>query len=113
MIALVFVISLLAWALLALGLARHYAAWFGPAPAPARRRALRVLGWLGLPAGWWLAVALRGYELGSVLWAAMLMLAALAWALLMTARENFSATRGQRPGAGRGDRRRARAGRRS
>ena len=91
MIGLVFVVSLLAWALLALGLARHHTAWFGPAPAVARRRVYRALGWSGLPLGWWLAVAGQGYELGSVLWAVLLMLSALAWALLMSLRGSVRA----------------------
>ncbi|WP_374605386.1 DUF3325 family protein [Arenimonas sp.] len=99
MITPVFALNLLAWALLALGLPGHHRAWFGRPLSPVRRRVLRTLGWLCLPAGWGLAVVLRGYELGSVLWAASLMLAALAWALLMAAREAFSAGVGQRPGA--------------
>lgn len=99
MIALVFLVSLLAWALLALGLPRHHASWFGTAPMGMWMRVFRLLGWLGLPLGWALAVVMRGYELGSVLWAALLMLAALTWALLMTARESFSAGDGRKPGA--------------
>jgi hypothetical protein len=100
MMVLVFALSLLAWALLALGLPRHHGAWFGKPPTPMRRRTFRGLGWAGLPLGWALAVSLRGYELGSVLWAVLLMLAALAWALLMTARDEFSAAAGRTPGAG-------------
>ncbi|HEY9142822.1 MAG TPA: hypothetical protein VIM90_02175, partial [Arenimonas sp.] len=48
---------------------------------------------------WWLAVVAQGYELGSVHWAATLMLAALAWALVMAARESFSAAGGRTPAA--------------
>ena len=112
MIAGIFILSLLAWALLALGLPRHHAAWFGPAPAVARRRVFRVLGWSGLPLGWWLAVAGQGYELGSVLWAVLLMLSALAWALLMSLRESVRAGGGRTPvaaGARRGGRGRRRS----
>ena len=112
MITMVFALNLLAWALLALGLPGHHRAWFGRVPTPGRRRLLRGLGWICLPAGWLLAVVLRGYELGSVLWAVLLMLAAMAWTLLMAARVAFSATDGRPPGAG-GARRAGPARRRS
>lgn len=96
----VFGVSLLAWALLALGLPRHHADWFGAAPTLARRRLLRALGWLGLPAGLALSLAAHGVELGLVLWAVALMLAAMAWSLLMAVRGGFSAAGARRPGAG-------------
>lgn len=99
MIALVIAVNLVGWALLALGLPGHHRAWFGTAPAPGRRRFLRVSGWACLPLAWLMAVTQQGYELGSVLWAATLMLAALAWALVMAARESFSAADGRTPGA--------------
>ena len=99
MIALVIAVNLIGWALLALGLPGHHRAWFGAAPAPGRRRLLRTAGWACLPVAWALAVMQHGYELGSVLWAATLMLAALAWALVMAAREGFSAAGGPKPGA--------------
>lgn len=86
MTALVFLVSLLAWALLALGLPRHHSDWFGSAASVPRRRLLRALGWLGLPAGLALSLVTHGAELGSVLWAVALMLAALAWSLLMSSR---------------------------
>ena len=41
----------------------------------------------------------QSYELGSVLWTATLMLAALAWTLVMAARETLSAAGGRKPGA--------------
>tara|TARA_R110002020_G_scaffold26323_10_gene85056 strand:+ start:980 stop:1315 length:336 start_codon:yes stop_codon:yes gene_type:complete len=100
MIALLIAVNLAGWALLALGLAGHHRAWFGTAPSPSRRRFLRVSGWACLPLAWWLAVLAQGYELGSVYWAATLMLAALAWALVMAARESLSAAGGRTPGAG-------------
>ena len=99
MIALVFAVNLAGWALLALGLPGHHRAWFGAVPAPGRLRLLRAAGWACLPLAWALAVMQRGYELGSVLWAAMLMPAALAWALVMAARETLSAAGGRTPGA--------------
>ena len=99
MIALVFAVNLAGWALLALGLPGHHRAWFGAVPAPGRLRLLRAAGWACLPLAWALAVMQRGCELGSVLWAATLMLAALAWALVMAARETLSAAGGRTPGA--------------
>lgn len=86
MTGLVFLLLLLAWALLALGLPRHHADWFGSTPSGSRRRLLRVLGWLGLPVGLVLSLSAHGVELGSVLWAVALMLAALVWSLLMAVR---------------------------
>ena len=112
MIALVIVLSLAGWALLALGLSGHHRAWFGTSPSPSRRRFLRGTGWACLPLAWWLAVEGHGYELGSVYWAAMLMLAALAWALVMAARESLSAAGGRTPAAA-GARRGANSRRRS
>ena len=99
MIALVIAVNLAGWALLALGLSGHHRAWFGRAPSPLRRRLLRASGWACLPLAWWLAVLAQGYELGSVYWAATLMLAALAWALVMAARESLSAAGGRTPAA--------------
>ncbi|WP_339828391.1 DUF3325 domain-containing protein [uncultured Arenimonas sp.] len=99
MIVLVIAVNLIGWALLALGLPGHHRAWFGAAPAPGRRRLLRLSGWACLPLAWGLAVAQQGHELGSVMWAATLMLAALAWALVMAARETLSAAGGRTPGA--------------
>ena len=99
MTALVFAVNLAGWALLALGLPGHHRAWFGAAPAPGRLPLLRAAGWACLPLAWALAVAQQGHELGSVLWAATLMLAALAWALVMAARESVSAAGGRTPGA--------------
>lgn len=99
MIALVFAVNLIGWALLALGLPAHHRAWFGAAPARWRLRLLRTAGWACLPMAWALAVVQQGYELGSVLWAATLMLAALAWALVMAGRETVSAAGGRTPGA--------------
>ena len=99
MIVLVIAVNLIGWALLALGLPGHPRAWFGAVPAPGRLRLLRAAGWACLPLAWALAVMQRGYELGSVLWAAMLMPAALAWALVMAARETRSAAGGRTPGA--------------
>ena len=99
MIALVFAVNLAGWALLALGPPGHHRAWFGAAPAPGRLRLLRAAGWACLPLAWGLAVMQQSYELGSVLWTATLMLAALAWTLVMAARETLSAAGGRKPGA--------------
>lgn len=84
MIAPVILASLLGWALLSLGLPRHHVAVFGSEPGPARSRRLRAAGWvllaLGLPA----CVGEYGAGQGPVFWASALVVAAIAWVLLMT-----------------------------
>ncbi|MCF7220692.1 DUF3325 domain-containing protein [Marilutibacter chinensis] len=84
MLGLVLALSLTAWILLALGLPRHHKAVFGTDPAPARRRLLRAAGWCLLPLGFAVAAADRGWGQGPIFWAASLVIAALAWVLLMT-----------------------------
>ncbi|WP_052100873.1 DUF3325 domain-containing protein [Novilysobacter arseniciresistens] len=84
MIAPVILASLLGWALLSLGLPRHHVAVFGSEPGPARSRRLRGTGWvllaLGLPA----CIGEYGSGQGPVFWASALVVAAIAWVLLMT-----------------------------
>ena len=87
---LVFLVGLVAWSLLALGLPRHHAEWFGRAPTPLQRRLLRGHGWAGLGLALALSLRAHGPELGIVLWAVAMMLAAMAWALLLAARARFS-----------------------
>ncbi|KAA2285129.1 DUF3325 domain-containing protein [Arenimonas fontis] len=86
-IALVFLVCLAAWVLLGLGLPRHARQMFGRALPPGLARSVRFLGWLGLPLGLILAIAAEGASFGSVYWAASLMLAAMAWVLVLAWRD--------------------------
>jgi hypothetical protein len=75
-------INYLSWAMLALGLPRGYQQHYGTCPGIARTRLLRLGGWalallaLGLDVHW------LGWGQGSVAWASIWMLAAMAWVLL-------------------------------
>lgn len=110
MTALVFGVCLVAWALLALGLPRHHADWFGRAPTGLQRALLRGHGWLGLGVALALALRAHGLAFGAVLWAAAMMLAAMAWALVLAARGGLRPA--GVPGRGAGGARPARPGRR-
>lgn len=76
-------ITLWAWCLLSLGLPRHHQAVFLRPPTPARRRALRIIGWALLGVGFAWFVGGEGWELGATSWSAALMLSAIAWVLSM------------------------------
>lgn len=86
--AMAFTLALLlafaAWVTLSLGLPKHQTAALGHMLAPAASRRLRLLGWVLLAADLALLVALRGWELGPVLWACLLIVTAIAWTLLLT-----------------------------
>ncbi|MBS7458677.1 DUF3325 domain-containing protein [Coralloluteibacterium stylophorae] len=71
------------WCLLALGMERHHRDAFGSAPPRRRRRLLRGGGWLLLTLAFTTGIAARGWEFGPVAWACALMLAGLAWVLLL------------------------------
>lgn len=79
-----FCLTLWAWCLLSQGLERHQRTVLATAWSPARRRAARGGGWALLALAFGGFVGWRGWELGPVLWAVALMLAAIAWVLLMT-----------------------------
>lgn len=73
-----------AWVALSLGLPRYQAAAFGHVLTPSASSRLRVLGWTMLAADLLLMVALRGWELGPILWACLLIVTAIAWTLLLS-----------------------------
>ena len=79
-----FCLTLWAWCLLSLGLERHQRTVLATPWSPAQRRAARSGGWALLALALAVFVGWRGWELGPVLGASALMLAALAWVLLMT-----------------------------
>ena len=110
MTGLVFLACLVAWALLALGLQKHHAEWFGRPPTALQRGLLRGHGWLGLAFALGLALRAHGVEFGLVLWATAMMLAAITWVLALAARSGFSAGDDRQRAAG--GARQARPGRR-
>lgn len=71
------------WCLLCLGMERHHREFFGAAPSSRRRRRLRVGGWFALLLAFAISVHAIDWEFGPVLWVCALMLAALAWSLLL------------------------------
>jgi hypothetical protein len=71
------------WCLLCLGMERHHRDLFRVLPSPGRRRRLRIGGWFALVLAFATGVYATGWEFGPVLWACALMLAALAWTLLL------------------------------
>lgn len=85
MIMIALLLSLLGWALLSLGLPRHYKSVFGR-DLPARQgRPLRAGGWTAIPAALALCITAYGWGEGPIFWASTLVLGALGWVLLMTA----------------------------
>jgi len=85
-----FALDYLGWMLLCLGLPRHYREHFGALPPPHRARWLRAGGWLLCAAALAVAVAMAGWGIGAVTWAAAWMLAAVAWVLLQPLRPPFA-----------------------
>jgi hypothetical protein len=84
--AAVSVVSLLAFALLALAMDRHQQDLFGRELEPRRSRALRIGGWAALLASLTIAVDAQGWSLGLVAWcghislsAGVVILALVAW----------------------------------
>ncbi|WP_186163896.1 DUF3325 family protein [Burkholderia gladioli] len=76
MVPAMLIVCLAAFACLALAMERHQETVFGKALAAAPTRLLRWLGWLGLLAGLWLAVAARGWALGLATYSGVTSLAA-------------------------------------
>jgi hypothetical protein len=68
-----------AWVGLSLGLPRHG----GTALPPGRQRARRLAGWMLLALSPVVFIGGGGWEFGLVYWAAMLMLCAIAWVLVL------------------------------
>lgn len=72
-----------AWVALSLGLPRHQPAALGHVLSPAASRRLRVLGWTLVAADLALMVVLRGWGLGPILWACVLVGTAIVWMLVL------------------------------
>ncbi|KAB8198130.1 DUF3325 family protein [Lysobacter maris] len=83
MFGVVLALSIGAWMLLALGLPRHRQAVFGAAASDRGGHLLRLAGWSLLPLAFAIAVEDHGWGQGPIFWAAALVIAALAWVLLM------------------------------
>jgi hypothetical protein len=80
------IVSLIAFALLALAMDRHQQDLFGRELPPGQTRALRAGGWVALLASLAIAVQAQGWSLGLVAWcghisfgAAVVILALIAW----------------------------------
>ena len=68
---------------LCLSMDRHHRDLLGAKPSPRRRRTLQIGGWLSLLLSLWVAMVLKGWALGLVLWSAVLMASGLALVLLL------------------------------
>lgn len=77
---------------LCLAMDRHHLDLLGRKPSAARRRTMKVGGWLLLALSLWAAVAVRGWGLGLVEWFAVLMTSALMLVLLMPYRPRLALT---------------------
>ncbi|MDX1550615.1 MAG: DUF3325 domain-containing protein [Lysobacter spongiicola] len=85
MVMIALLLSLLGWALLSLGLPRHYKSVIGCELPVHRARPLRAGGWTAMLAALALCIPAYGWGEGPIFWASALVLGALAWVLLMTA----------------------------
>lgn len=72
------------FALLALSLAKHHRDLLGKIPSRTAERSLRAGGWLLLGASLLACISAAGVSIGLVLWTAVLTVAAIAVALLIT-----------------------------
>ena len=84
-------LCVLAFACLALAMARHQAAVFGKSLSRAASRSLRGIGWGGLAAALWLTIAARGWGLGLVYYSGCASLAAGIVLCALAAHERLSA----------------------
>jgi len=84
-------LCVLAFACLALAMARHQAAVFGKDLTRAASRSLRGIGWGALLAALWLAIAARGWILGLVYYSGCASLAAGIVFCALIAHERLSA----------------------
>ena len=84
-------LCVLAFACLALAMARHQAAVFGRDLSGAASRSLRSIGWGGLAAALWLTIAARGWSLGLVYYSGCTSLAAGIVFCALIAHERLSA----------------------
>jgi hypothetical protein len=82
MLAIAFALNYLSWALLCLGLPRHYQQHFARMPSTRRAHALRATGWFFAVLALVFGVAQWGWGIGSVVWSATWMLSAVGWVLL-------------------------------
>lgn len=82
--ALAALLAFAAWVALSLGLPRYQTAALGHVLTPSASRRLRLLGWTLLAADLVLMVVLRGWELGPILWACLLIVTAIVWTLVLT-----------------------------
>lgn len=79
-----FAVSTLAWCLLSLGMEKHHAQVFAARYDARHARVLRGCGWALHAAAFAGFAAWKGWEFGPIFWAAVLMLSALAWSLVLT-----------------------------
>ncbi|GAB2561488.1 DUF3325 domain-containing protein [Dyella jejuensis] len=86
----VFALDYLSWALLCLGLPRHYAGHFGVYPDARRARLLRFGGWLPAGMAWALSVDEWSWDIGTVAWATSWMVAAMGWVVLQPYRPRLA-----------------------
>lgn len=84
-------LCVLAFACLALSMARHQAAVFGEDLSRAASRGLRGIGWACLLAALWLMVAARGWSLGLVYYGGCISLAAGVVFCALIAHDRLSA----------------------
>jgi hypothetical protein len=84
-------LCVLAFACLALAMARHQAAVFGKVLSRVASRSLRGIGWGGLAVALWLTIAARGWGLGLVYYSGCTSLAAGIVFCALVAHERLSA----------------------
>ena len=84
MMALTVLLSLLAWAMLSMAMPKHGNIVLKRQPGKTGARRLRWLGTLLLFLGAYAVIVEKGWEFGVVYWLGIIMLAAIAWVLMLT-----------------------------
>lgn len=84
MIVLAFALSYAGFTALCLSLSRHYREVFDATPSQARTQLLRALGWAALALAFAVAIAASGWQVGAVLWIALLTAAAASNVLMLS-----------------------------
>lgn len=84
MIALTVLLSILAWAMLSMAMPKHGDAVLKRRISETVMRRLRWTGTLLLFIGAYALIAEKGWEFGVVYWLGIIMLAAIAWVLMLT-----------------------------
>ena len=79
-----FAVVLLAWLSFALAMPKHQQALLARGLSPAVARSLRLLAWMLLALGLAIFVGAKGAGQGPIFWGGSLVLAAIAWVLLLT-----------------------------